>query len=77
MSPEKWNEARSSEQTVNIMGGERETGKRNPDKRRGEEGIGEQEGLFEVRIEKIRMRDTIIDEVIIGLRRNLTLVRFP
>lgn len=41
---EKWKEARSPEQIGNMGGGEREPGKREGDKRRVEEDMGEQEG---------------------------------
>lgn len=40
----KCNESRSLEQIGNIGSGEKEPGKRELDKGRGEEGMGEQEG---------------------------------
>lgn len=43
-TPEKWKEARSPEQIGNMGGEEREPGKREGDKRRVEEDMGEQEG---------------------------------
>ena len=60
-----------------MWGGERELGEREGEKRRGEEDMREQEDWVRGRIEESKKRDTIIEEAITGLKRNLTLGKYP